>query len=49
VTVIIVADDENEAMERVEYGEYDEILDEDEIVSEKLVYKDWASIEAEEV
>ncbi len=49
VTVIIEADDEEEALERVEFGEYDEILDEDEIVSEKLVYKDWASIEVEEV
>ena len=49
VTVLIEADDEEEALERVEFGEYDEILDEDEIVSEKLVYKDWSSIEVEEV
>ena len=49
VTVLIEADDEEEAVERVEFGEYDEILDEDEIVSEKLVYKDWSSIEVEEV
>ncbi len=48
VTVLIEADDENEAMERVEFGEYDEILDNDEIVSEKLVYKDWSTIEVEE-
>ena len=49
VTILIEADDEEEAMERVEFGEYNEILDDDEIVSDKLVYKDWSSIEAEEV
>ena len=49
VTVLIESDDEDEAMERVEFGEYDEIVDADELVSDTLVYKDWSSIEAEEV
>ncbi len=49
VTVLIEADDEEEAMERVEFGEYDEILDDDEIISATLVYKDLASMVAEEV
>ena len=49
VTVLIEADDEEEALERVGFGEYDDVLDADEIISEKLVYKDWSSIEVEEV
>ena len=47
VTVRIEADDKDEAMERVEFGESDELLD-TEVVSDKLIYADWSSIEAEE-
>ncbi len=49
VTILIEADDEDEAMERVELGEYDEIIDDNEIYSEVLVYKDLASMVVEEV
>ncbi len=49
VTVLIEADNEEEAMERVEFGEYDEIIDDGEVCSEELVYRDWASLAADEV
>ncbi len=49
VTVLIEADNEEEAIERVEFGEYDEIIEDNEICSEELVYRDWASLDAAEV
>ena len=51
IEVIVEADSEDEALERIEFGEFDEVIanEKGEVVSDELIYKDLASMIAEEI